>query len=97
MTMANHETLPELTDHDRRWLVHVFAALREGIRDELKYEEIPFHDDSLVEDWTRFNHLYSYVYAALTWCMEQTHPDEAATVAAEVAASRARHRPLDAV
>jgi hypothetical protein len=95
-TMLTSDPLPTLTDHDRRWMVHVFAALREGIRDELKLEELPFHDDSLVDDWDRYNHLYSYVYASLTWCMEQTHADEAAVVAAEIAASRATYTPFDA-
>jgi hypothetical protein len=78
------EPLPDLTDRDKRWLVHVFAALRNGIDDELDYDSIPFHDASLVVDQDRRDHLYNYVYSALTWCMEQTHAEEAARVAADL-------------
>jgi hypothetical protein len=80
--MATIAPLPELTDHDRRWVVHIFAALREGITDEIEYEEIAYHDESALDDRDRFDHVWNYVYAALTWCMEQTHAEEAATVAA---------------
>ena len=38
------------TDRDRRWLVHIFAALQQHSRDELKYDSIPFHDLSALVD-----------------------------------------------
>jgi hypothetical protein len=92
ITMTQPDILSDLTDHDRRWLVHIFAALTNGIQDEIEYDAIAYHDESIYDDRERFNTLYSYVYNALTWCMQQAHAEEAAVVQAETDAYGAAHR-----
>jgi hypothetical protein len=78
--MEDHVTLTEVTDRDRRWLVHIFAALQQHIQDELEHDGIPFHDDSIYDDHDRFWRLWTYVHDALTRCMERTHAEEALLV-----------------
>src|SRR5262245_53748467 len=65
------------TDRDRRWLVHVFAALQQGIQDELEHDSLLFHDASLFADSDRFHRLWTYAHDELTRCMERTHAEEA--------------------
>jgi hypothetical protein len=64
--MTDSGTVPALTDHDHRWVVHAIAALREGIADEIEYDGIEFHDDTIHQDTERLNRLWNYVYNALT-------------------------------
>lgn len=78
--MQEYGTLSDLSDRDRRWLVHIFAALQQGIQDELECDSIPFHDQNVRDAPDRFESLWTYVHNALTQCMERTHAEEALLV-----------------
>jgi hypothetical protein len=79
--MSDTTTVADLTDHERRWLVHIFAALQEHIQDELEHDSIPYHDASLLADAARVQRLWQYVANEWTQCMHRVHPEEAARVA----------------
>ena len=78
--MQDPVPLTDLTDRDRRWLVHIFRALQNHIQDELECPEIRFHDTDVLTNHDRFGDLWTYVHDALTGCMERTHAQEALLV-----------------
>ena len=80
------ETFP---DHVRRHLVHVYAALRECIKDELEYDREPdfppLEEDTLLLLWDT-------IYTQLTQLMFAAHDGEAVGIEAEIEVSRALWR-----
>ena len=74
-----------LTDADRRWMVHILAALREHIHDEFEVETLPYHDPATLEDRDKFEGMMELVYDNLTTLMHNRHREEAALVAQALA------------
>jgi len=70
------------SDRDRRWLAYIFMALTNGIQDEIAYEALPYHDDTIHDDHERFTRLYDYVYREITACVQRVHAEEAAKIQA---------------
>jgi hypothetical protein len=92
MTMPNALTLTDLTAHERRWLVNVFAALSGHIEDELEYEDIDHHVPDLhTTDPERFALLWDFIKHELRQCMLRLDAQEVARLDAELAAYRAAH------
>jgi hypothetical protein len=90
--MAEPITLADLTDHERRWMVHILATLQENIDDELQCAFTPFYDAHMrAENPERFRQIWQYMHEAMTQVMERIHPEEAAAWAAEAAAFKAEH------
>jgi hypothetical protein len=71
-----------VTDQQHRRLAHLYAALRNHIEDELKYDRdegacAPLDDDA-------YGALGERMYAALTALMVAAHAEEAAAIQAEI-------------
>jgi hypothetical protein len=70
-----------LTDQQRRDLVHIYAALRDGIADEVDYERdldaLPLTPDFEEIVWQE-------IYAQLTRLMVDAHAEEASKVEREI-------------
>jgi hypothetical protein len=75
--MRDTDTLPE---HQRRHLAHIYAALREHIKDELKYDREP---DFAPLDADAFYEMWDQIYAELTELMYAAHAEEAAAITAK--------------
>jgi hypothetical protein len=90
--MAQALTLTDLTDHERRWMVNIFAALSGHIEDELEHEGIDHHIPGLhADNEERFDQLWDYVTWELRQCMLRLDAQEVARMDAELAAYRAAH------
>jgi hypothetical protein len=78
---VNPLSLTGLSDHDRRWLVHVFWALSGAIEDAIECEATPFHDAEVFDDdGKRCNRLGDYVRSEIAACMTRVHAEEAEKV-----------------
>jgi hypothetical protein len=82
--MRDSDTFPEQT---RRHVVHIYAALREHICDELKYDRSP---DFEPLDGEAFEAVGDTIYGELTELMYAAHEEEAATIEARRDASYQR-------
>jgi hypothetical protein len=74
--MENRLYPNDFSDHDRRWLVHVFAALTNHIDDELSCKDIPYYDENAYDD-NRLYRLKVYIEQELHDCMARAHNEEA--------------------
>jgi hypothetical protein len=84
--MSSIETL---SDEQRRLMAHIFAALRDNIRDEIEYDRTP---DFAPLDDEHCETLVQVLYEQITALMVAAHAAEAATIEAEIAAYWANAR-----
>ena len=84
--MADLTTFP---DHQRRLLAHIYAALRDVVRDEVDYDRAP---DFAPLDDEDCEALEQVILQELTALMGAAHPEEAALIEAEIAAYWAKAR-----
>ena len=70
--MADPITVTDLTDHERRWMVHILATLQDNIEDELQCQCTPFYDAHIrTENPARFRQIWQYLREAMTQVMER--------------------------
>ena len=81
--MFAHLSPTQFSDRDRRWLVHIIAALHNLVEDEIELEEHAYHDPHIWQDPDRHNRLTTYVHALIDAGMVHTHVEETATMQAE--------------
>ncbi len=75
--------IESLSDQERRHLVHIYAALREHIADELAYDRTP---DFPALDPEAEETLHQAIYDELARLMRGAHPAEAAQIEQRLAA-----------
>jgi hypothetical protein len=75
------------SEHQRRHLVHVYAALREHIMDELEYDRSP---DFEPLDAKAIDKLGQVIYTELTALMYAAHAEEATTLEVQCAEAAER-------
>jgi hypothetical protein len=76
-------------DHQRRLLAHIYASLRDCIADEVEDDRTPDFEPLEDEDCEAMEQL---IYKEVTALMVAAHPEEAATIEAEIAAYWANAR-----
>lgn len=79
------------SDQQRRHLVHIYAALRECIADEVAYDREP--DFALLDEEMRWT-VWTMIAQQLTELMCEAHAEEAVKLEAETEAYHGRTRPL---
>jgi hypothetical protein len=80
-----------LSEQQRRLLAHVYASLREHIRDELEYDRLP--DFAPLED-EDMDIMTQVIYEAITRLMVTAHTEEAAKIQVKIDAYMVNWRRL---
>ena len=74
-------TIETFSDHQRRLMAHVYAALRDNIRDEVEYDRTPDFEPLDDED---VGAMTQVIYEAVTSLMFAAHAEEAVQIQTEI-------------